>query len=104
MPVLMGAERLLEPVTLARSLGVPALKESGGFEYPIGAGGRDGHHVTIQHHEGQPAVAFHRELMMEANNSHLFPRLQPMIARHQSLMFLGFAVTITPKVILTPAH
>src|SRR5271166_5633450 len=42
--------------------------------------------------------------MMEADNGHLFPRLQPMIARHQSVMFVGFAVTITPKVILAPAQ
>jgi len=46
MPVLMGPEGLLETVTLARSLGIPALQEPGGFEYPIGAGGREGHHVT----------------------------------------------------------
>ena len=104
MPVLMGPKRLLETVTLARSLGIPALQEPGGFEYPIGAGGRDGHHITIQHHEGQPAIAFQRELMMEADNGHLFPRLQPMIARHQSVVLVGFAVTITPRVKLAPAQ
>ena len=36
--------------------------------------------------------------MMEADNGHLFPRLQPMIARHQSVVLVGFAVTITPRV------
>ena len=104
MPVLMGPEGLLETVTLARSLGIPALQEPGGFEYPIGAGGRDGHHVTIQHHESQPAVTLQRELMMESNNGHLFPRLQPMIAWHQSVVLIGFAVTITPRVKLAPAQ
>src|SRR5277367_976296 len=80
MPVLMGPERLLEAASLARSLGISALQEPGDFEDPIGAGGRDGHHVMIQHHESQPAVTVQRELMMETNNGHLFPRLQPMIA------------------------
>src|SRR5689334_613723 len=42
--------------------------------------------------------------MMKADNGHLFPRLQPMIARHQSVVLVGFAVTITPGVKLAPAQ
>src|SRR5262249_31668431 len=64
----------------------------------------DGHPITIQHHEGQPAVALQRELVMKVDNCHLFPRFQPMIARHKSVMLVGFAVTITPGVKLTPAQ
>jgi hypothetical protein len=100
----MRLKWLLEAVTLARWLWVPALQKPSGFEHPIGARRGDGHHVTIQHHESQPAVAFPRALMMEINNGHLFPRLQPMIARHQSVVLIGFAVTITPRVKLAPTQ
>ena len=41
---------------------------------------------------------------MEINNGHLFPRLQPMITRHQSVVLIGFAVTITPRVKLAAAQ
>jgi hypothetical protein len=41
---------------------------------------------------------------MEINHGHLFPGLQPMIARHQSVVLIGFAVTITPRVKLAPTQ
>src|SRR6516225_7300248 len=45
-----------------------------------------------------------QELVMKADNGYLFPRLQPMIARNQSVVLVGFAVTITPGVKLAPAQ
>src|SRR5437879_2536755 len=38
------------------------------------------------------------ELVMEVDNGQLFPRLQPMFARNQSVVLVGFAVTVTPGV------
>jgi hypothetical protein len=65
--------------------------------------------VAIKHHEGESAIALQREPMVEVDDRVLLPLLEPVITGDKHVVFVGFAVAISPLVILGagefhPAH
>jgi PKD repeat protein len=51
VPVLVGLDGVLEAGALARRRAVELLQPAGLLEHPVDAGGADGHHVSVEHHE-----------------------------------------------------
>ena len=46
------------------------LQQAGGAEDTVDAGGATGHHIGIEHHEGQTAVALQGKAVMEVEDGH----------------------------------
>ncbi len=104
VPVLVGAQRLLEARAFLAGLCVPCVDESGGFEHAVGARGADGDGITVEHHEGEAAtVAFERELVVKVDDGAALPILEPFVAGDEAVVLVGFAVALTPVVILGAA-
>jgi len=103
VPVLVGAQRLLEARAFLAGLCVPCFDESGGFEHPVGARGANGDDIAVEHHEGETAVAFKRELVVEVDDGAAFPGLEPVVAGDEAVVLVGFAVAFAPVVILGAA-
>jgi hypothetical protein len=109
VPVFMRGERLHKAGAFKRGLRLPGVKQCRALQHPVGARGAHRHDVAIEHHEGEPAIALQRELMVEVNDRILFPLLEPVITRNEDVVFVSFAVAIPPLVILGagkfhPAH
>ena len=68
------------------------------MEDTVDAGGTTGHHVGIQHHEGQTAVALQREEGMEVADGLFFLVFQPVVARNPGIVFVGLAIAVLPRV------
>ena len=63
MPLVMGPGGLIKALTM-RFLTVgnrPLAGETGLLQDPEDAGGRDGHHIPVQHHEGQDRLPLLRK-------------------------------------------
>src|SRR4051812_21882962 len=75
-----------------------SLHQPGALEHPVDAGGADGDDVGVEHHEGQPPVAFQRVLRVEAEDRPLLPALQPPVAGDLAVVLVGLAVALPPRV------
>lgn len=84
VPVKMRPDRLREAGSFLRGLLVPAIEPTGRFEDAVHRRGTHGHHVVIEHHGRQAAVAFQRMAVVVVEDSLLFPILQPTVAGHPS--------------------
>ena len=100
VPVLMRGERLHKAGAFKRGPRLPGVKQPRALEAPERTRGAHCHDITIKHHEGKPAIALQRELMVEVDDGILFPPLKPVIAGNEDVVFVGFAVAIPPLVIL----
>ena len=65
MPVIVRLQRLHKAGPLLRGFAVPAIHQSGLLEHAVDRSRADGDDVRIEHHEGQPAVAFQWMLLMK---------------------------------------
>jgi hypothetical protein len=100
VPVLVGCERLHKTAAFERGLRLPGVEQASALEDAISARRAHRHEVAIKHHEGEPAIALQRELMVELNNGILFPLLEPVITGNEGIVLVGLAVAILPLVIL----
>ena len=100
VPVLVGCERLHKTAAFERGLRLPGVEQASALEDAISARRAHRHDVAIKHHEGEPAIALQRELMVEFNNGILFPLLEPVITGNEGIVLVGLAVAILPLVIL----
>src|SRR5205807_6069695 len=66
-------------------------QESCALENAIDAGRAAGHLVSIEHHEGQPPVAFERMPTRESSDALFLVLGEPMIARQPSVVLIDFA-------------
>jgi hypothetical protein len=98
MPMLMRLQRLLEAGALARRLGFPPGKQSCFVQHPPNARRTDRHNVGVQHHEGQPPIAFHRILQVESDDRFLLPLLQPEIAGNPPVVLVDAPVALPPVI------
>ncbi len=98
VPVLVGCQRLNEAGPLLGELAIPCLNEPCGLEHAIGRRRTHGHNVSIQHHEGEPAVALQRELPGKLHDGLALPALNPVIARNPGVVLVGFPITSPPVV------
>lgn len=98
VPVAMGRVGLVKTFSLGRAFAIPSLHESRVFEDAIDGRGTHGHHIGVEHHVGQRAVALGRMGQVEVDNRLAFPRLEPMVARDLSVVLVGLAVPLAPVV------
>jgi hypothetical protein len=71
---------------------------SGVLEHAVDARGADRHEVAIDHHEGQPAVALERELVMEFQDLPLLPVLEPPVTGDVGVVLVDTAIASPPGV------
>jgi hypothetical protein len=100
MPVLVGAQRLLETLAFAGRLAVPFSQQPGLSEHPVNGARTDSHYVTIQHHERQYPVTLKRIFTVKVCYSLLLPILKPEISRYPAIVYVDLAVTGSPAIIL----
>ena len=74
------------------------LHQSSIAEHAVDAGGADGDDIGVEHHEGEPAVAFQWMIGVELDDGFLLPVLEPPIARYQRVVFIGQAIPGAPVV------
>ena len=84
------------------SAGEPG-QESGGFEDAIDAGRAASDDVGIEHHEGQPAIAFEGMLAGEGADAFFFVVGEPVVARHPGVVLVDLAEAMLPVVELAGA-
>jgi len=63
--------------------------------------GRD--EIGVHHHVRQSAIAFQRVLSMEGEDCLALPHIEPMVAGHEPIVLVDFAVPLTPSVELAHA-
>src|SRR5580658_2413980 len=101
VPMLVRLERLHKAGAFARGFLPEILDQPGSFHDSVNAAGTHGHHVSIEHHEGQPPIAFQRILSGKLDDGAFFPILQPVVAWHQAIVFVGLAKTFLPAVVFS---
>src|ERR1700734_633951 len=99
--MLVRLERLHKASAFARGFLPETLDQTSFFHDPVNAAGAHGHHVGINHHEGKTPVAFQRIFSGKLDDGPFFPILQPMVARHQAVVFVGLAKTFLPAVVFS---
>jgi hypothetical protein len=103
MPVFMGLEGLDEAgAFLGDVRGLPG-QQSGGLEDAIDAGRATGTYVGVEHHEGEPPVAFKRMGPREGDDAQFFIIGEPVIARDRGVVLVDLAEAQFPVVELAGA-
>jgi hypothetical protein len=75
-----------------------AVEQARLFEDAVNARRAAGSDVVVEHHEGQPAVAFEGEEGVEVNDGFLFLGFKPVVAGDPGVVFVGLAVAVFPGV------
>ncbi len=104
VPVAVGASGLLETFPLAARPAPEPGQQPGPLEHPIHARRADRHHVGIEHHVRQTAIAFQGMLAVVVDDRPLFPVFQPVVARNPAVMLVDFAVPLSPLVVRSLGH
>ena len=89
VPVLMGPQGLLEALSLLGRLAASASQLAGRLEHAVDAGGADGHDIGVEHHVGQPPIAFQGVAVVEGDDRGLLPVLQPEVAGDRGVVLVG---------------
>src|SRR5437773_4165607 len=98
MPMFVGTQRLHESGPLLGSGELSPVQPPRSLQYAIHGGWADGHHVIVEHHEGEPPVAFQRVAIVVVENRLLLPVLEPPVAWHLPIVFVGLSVAVLPVV------
>ena len=85
---------------LRRAFGSRAAAGRPGFEHAVDRRRADGDHVAVKHHKGEAAIALQRVLAGKVDDGLALGRLDPVIARDQGVVFVGFAVAACPAAVL----
>ncbi len=97
VPVLVRAQRLLEPLALLRGLAAARCEAAGGLEDAVDAGGADRDDIGVEHHVGQPPVSLQGVAGVEVEDRLLLPALEPPIAREPGVMPVGRPEACLPR-------
>jgi len=100
MPVFVGFERLHEALALLGGSPLVAVEQARPLEDSVDTGGAHGDDVLIEHHVGEPPVAFERESAVVVDDRLLLPSLQPSIPGDVAVVGMGPAVVLLPEVVL----
>ena len=98
MPMLVRLRRLFKAGPFLRGLPVPLPQQSRSTQHAPHAGRTHRHDVGVEHHEGQPPIAFQRIHLVERNDRLLLPILQPKIPGNPAVMLIDLAVPLAPAV------
>src|SRR6266568_1432184 len=104
VPVLVRGEWLLEAFPLAGGFGLPSREQPGVVQHPPHTGRTHGHHVGVQHHEGEPPITFQRITVVKLHDRPLLPLFQPEVARHPTVVLVHPPVARLPVVKLARPH
>ena len=104
MPVFMRPIGLHKPRPFLRRRPAVTVQPAGASEHAIHACRADGHHVVVEHHERQSAVALQGMAVVVVEDRQLFPILQPPVARNLPVVLVELAVAAPPLVELAGAQ
>jgi hypothetical protein len=105
VPVLVRPVWLDEAGPLLRRRPPVTIQPAGGLQHAVSAAGTDRHHhVVVEDHQGQAAVAFPRMTVVEVEDRLLLPVLQPPVAGYWAVVLVGLPVTLVPLVELARAQ
>jgi hypothetical protein len=94
VPVLGWAQRLHEHHALGGRLGEVAVEQARRSEDTVDTGRAARHDILIEHHEGQAAVALRGEEGMEVEDALLLLGLEPVVAWHPGVVFVGLTLAV----------
>ncbi len=103
VPVLVGVEGLDKASAFLGDGGRGPGQQSRGLEDAIDAGRAAGDLVGIEHHEGQPPVAFERMRAGERADAFFLVAGEPVVARHPGVVLVDLAEACDPIVELAGA-
>src|SRR5262249_8759296 len=73
-------------------------QHAGPLENAVNAGRTARDDIPIKEHEGEPAIAFKRELGMEVEDGLFLLGFEPVVAWHPGVVFVDFAIAFLPVV------
>src|SRR5262249_1619532 len=84
-------------------------QQAGLLQHPINAGRADRHHVAVEHHEGQPAIALQGILAVELLDRAFLLLVKPVVPRHPGVVLVDLPEALAPVMELAsgdaqPAH
>ena len=97
------AKRLDEAGAFLGDVGRRPGQESGALEDAVHAGRAAGDLIGIEHHEGQPPIAFERVLASEDADFFFLVVGEPVVARHPGVVLVDLAEALLPVVELAGA-
>ena len=100
----MRRPQLHEAGSLFRRRELPLIEPVYLLEHSIDARWADGHHVVVEHHEGQSAISFEGIVVVEIDNGSFFRILEPPIVGDLAAVLIDFALTVFPVAKLGPAE
>ena len=62
---------------------------TGGLEHPVSGRRTDRGHIPVEHHEGEPPIAFERILARERFDGVALLRLNPVVSRDHGVVFVA---------------
>ncbi len=104
MPVLVRPQWLDKARTLFGRLARKIAQPTGIAQYPENARGAHRHHIRIDHHIGQAAIAFYWIALLKIQDRLLFPVGKPEITGSPAVVPVGLAAALGPIVILARAQ
>ena len=104
MPVLVRSQRLNEARSLLRRLSVPTVQTTRLRQHTVRRRWAQGHHVFVQHHERQSPIPVQRMAVEVVDDALALTVLDPMIPRHQAVVFVHLPVPLAPVVKLPPSQ
>ena len=98
VPVFVGCQGLDEAGAFLGDVGRRPGQESRGLEDAVHAGRAASDLVGIEHHEGQPAIAFERMRPREGTDPFLLVAGEPVVAWHPGVVLVDLAEALLPVV------
>lgn len=96
--MLVGLKGLREAFALFRGGRVAAADQTGGLEHTVGCRRTHCGDVVVEHHEGQPPIAFQRVFFGVFHDGGPLLRIDPVVTGNQGVVFVRLAVAVFPVV------
>ncbi len=98
MPMLVGQKGLDKARSLFADFLVPPIHKASFEQNAPCAGGTYSNDIPVEHHEGEPAVTLKGVIVIKTDDGFPFPLFQPKIPRNGSVMLIGLAVAVNPRI------
>ena len=98
VPMLVRPERLMEPRSLERNLGVLPFHQPRIAKHAVDARRAYRHDIGVEHHEGETTVSLKWVPIVKINDGLFFPVFEPSIAWNPAIVLVNLAVTLPPVV------
>ena len=98
MPMFVGQKGLNKACSLFADFLVPPIHKASLGQNAPRAGRTYCNDISVEHHEGEPSVAFKWVIVIKADDGLPFPLFQPEIPGNGGVMLIGFAVAVDPRI------